>query len=83
MIITCKKCNTSFNLDESLLKQTGSRVQCSKCNNIFIVYPTEFKYKSDKSTALRVRDDFKAKKTQALRISKAEEEQAKQQKRAL
>ncbi len=39
MIVTCKECNTSFNLDEGLVKQTGSKVQCSKCKNIFIVYP--------------------------------------------
>jgi pilus assembly protein FimV len=39
MIITCKNCNTSFNLDESLLKQTGAKVRCSKCTNIFTAYP--------------------------------------------
>ncbi len=39
MIITCKNCNTSFNLDESLLKPTGSNVRCSKCANIFTAYP--------------------------------------------
>ncbi|MBW2568738.1 MAG: zinc-ribbon domain-containing protein [Deltaproteobacteria bacterium] len=39
MIITCKNCNSSFNLDESLLKPTGSEVRCSKCANIFTAYP--------------------------------------------
>ena len=39
MIITCKKCDASFNLDESLLKPTGSKVRCSKCNEIFVAYP--------------------------------------------
>ncbi len=39
MIITCEKCNAKFNLDENLLKQTGSKVRCSKCQNIFLVYP--------------------------------------------
>jgi len=39
MIITCENCNTSFNLDESLLRQTGSKVRCSKCKNIFTAYP--------------------------------------------
>ena len=39
MIITCEKCSTKFNLDENLLKQTGSKVRCSKCQNIFLAYP--------------------------------------------
>lgn len=39
MIITCEKCDTSFNLDESLLKQTGSKVRCSKCKHTFLAYP--------------------------------------------
>jgi predicted Zn finger-like uncharacterized protein len=39
MIITCEKCYAKFNLDENLLKQTGSKVRCSKCQNIFLAYP--------------------------------------------
>ena len=39
MIITCEECNTSFNLNESLLKKTGSKVRCSKCQHIFVAYP--------------------------------------------
>ncbi|MFO7883217.1 MAG: zinc-ribbon domain-containing protein [Desulfobacteraceae bacterium] len=39
MIITCEKCGTKFNLDESLLKQEGSKVRCSQCRHIFISYP--------------------------------------------
>jgi pilus assembly protein FimV len=39
MIITCKNCNTSFNLSDELVKDTGSKVKCSKCNYIFQVYP--------------------------------------------
>ncbi|RZB34096.1 MAG: hypothetical protein SRB2_03489 [Desulfobacteraceae bacterium Eth-SRB2] len=39
MIITCKGCNASFNLDESLLKPEGSKVRCSKCKEIFMAYP--------------------------------------------
>jgi pilus assembly protein FimV len=39
MIITCQKCNSSFNLDESLLKPTGSKVRCSKCHKVFTAYP--------------------------------------------
>jgi pilus assembly protein FimV len=39
MIIICKECNASFKLDENLLKPTGSKVRCSKCNEIFTAYP--------------------------------------------
>ena len=41
MIITCKKCDKSFNLDESLLSPTGSKVRCSNCKEVFVAYPPE------------------------------------------
>ena len=41
MIITCEECQASFNLDENLLKPTGSKVRCSKCNKVFVAYPPE------------------------------------------
>ncbi|MBT3311518.1 MAG: hypothetical protein HN379_05940, partial [Desulfobacteraceae bacterium] len=41
MIITCEECSSSFNLDESLLKPTGSKVRCSICKFIFTAYPEE------------------------------------------
>ena len=39
MIITCKECNSSFKVDDGLIKETGSKVKCSKCENIFTAYP--------------------------------------------
>ena len=39
MIITCKECNSSFNVDDSLIKETGSKVRCSKCEHVFVTYP--------------------------------------------
>ena len=39
MIITCKECNSSFNVDGGLIKETGSKVRCSKCETIFLAYP--------------------------------------------
>ena len=39
MFITCQECNTTFRLDESLLKPTGSKVRCSQCRNMFLAYP--------------------------------------------
>ena len=39
MIITCEKCSTRFNLDDSLVNETGSNVRCSVCKHIFTAYP--------------------------------------------
>ncbi|MFO7560002.1 MAG: zinc-ribbon domain-containing protein [Desulfobacterales bacterium] len=39
MIITCEKCDIRFNLNESLLKPSGSKVRCSKCKHVFTAYP--------------------------------------------
>ncbi len=39
MIITCKECSTSFNLDADLLQEGGSKVRCSVCKDIFMAYP--------------------------------------------
>ena len=39
MNITCEECSTTFSLDETILKPSGSKVQCSKCKNIFTAYP--------------------------------------------
>lgn len=49
MIITCNECDTRFNIDESLLKQTGSKVRCSKCKNVFLAYPSSPTEELDKS----------------------------------
>ncbi len=39
MIIQCEKCQTKFNIDESKLKEQGSKVRCSLCKHTFVVYP--------------------------------------------
>ncbi len=39
MIIQCENCKTEFNLDESLIKEGGSKVRCSVCKEIFMAYP--------------------------------------------
>lgn len=39
MIITCGECDSSFVLDDKLIKPNGSKVRCSNCMNIFLVYP--------------------------------------------
>jgi predicted Zn finger-like uncharacterized protein len=39
MIIKCEKCESEFNLNEDLLKKSGSTVRCSICKNVFKVFP--------------------------------------------
>jgi len=39
MIITCETCGTSFRLKSSMVGESGSKVRCSKCQHVFIVYP--------------------------------------------
>ncbi len=41
MIITCEACNTSFNLDDKMLKPTGSKVRCSICTRVFTAFPQQ------------------------------------------
>jgi predicted Zn finger-like uncharacterized protein len=38
MIVTCENCDARFNLDENLIKESGSKVKCSKCNQVVTVY---------------------------------------------
>ncbi|MDX9787222.1 MAG: DUF3426 domain-containing protein [Desulfobacterales bacterium] len=39
MIVSCQNCNARFNLEDGLVKESGSKVRCSKCKHIFLVYP--------------------------------------------
>lgn len=41
MIITCGECDSSFILGDSLVKSSGSKVRCSNCKNVFVVYPAK------------------------------------------
>lgn len=41
MIVTCQSCLRHYKLDESRIKPSGSKVQCSKCRAIFTVYPPD------------------------------------------
>ncbi|MBW2566585.1 MAG: zinc-ribbon domain-containing protein [Deltaproteobacteria bacterium] len=38
MIVTCEKCNTSFDLDDAMIQESGSEVKCSECEHVFQVY---------------------------------------------
>ena len=41
MIIPCESCESTFLLDSSLVKPTGTKVRCSKCREVFRIYPSE------------------------------------------
>ena len=41
MLVTCTECNTSFTVEDRGIKKAGSKVRCSRCKNIFVVYPPE------------------------------------------
>ena len=39
MYVKCKQCNTAYNLDAGFIKNSGTKVRCSACKHIFVVYP--------------------------------------------
>jgi len=41
MMIPCVSCNSMFRLDNIHINTDGSKVRCSKCHDIFMVYPPE------------------------------------------
>jgi predicted Zn finger-like uncharacterized protein len=43
MIVECEECHTKFRLDDTLLKETGSKVKCSICSHEFMVFPPKAK----------------------------------------
>jgi predicted Zn finger-like uncharacterized protein len=59
MIITCEACGTSFKLKTSLVKETGSTVRCSKCQRVFIAYPTSTG--REKSSAFKLDESLESK----------------------
>ena len=41
MIVKCRNCQTKFNIDEALVKKEGTKVRCSRCEKMFLVFPPE------------------------------------------
>lgn len=41
MIVQCQKCETTFKVDEGLIKPTGTRLRCANCKHVFKVYPSD------------------------------------------
>ena len=37
MIISCKNCASKFNVNETLIRESGSKVRCSRCQQVFTV----------------------------------------------
>ena len=68
MIITCNECSTNFNLDDSLVRENGSKVRCSVCKTVFTAYPlpreteqfreTEPDFSSESTPAFEDNHDF-------------------------
>ena len=58
MIIQCEKCRTKFNIDESLLKDAGTKVRCSLCKHTFLVYPPEQVYMEEGETIAFSKDEI-------------------------
>ncbi len=51
MIITCEKCDTRFNLDDSRIPADGVKVRCSRCKHAFFVQLGEAPGASDAEAA--------------------------------
>ncbi len=56
MIIECEKCHTKYNLDENLLKETGSKVRCSRCKHVFTAFPPERELQIEEAPAEELKE---------------------------
>lgn len=74
MFITCQECNTTFRLDERLLKPTGSKVRCSQCRYTFIAAPPRPKSER-KQTAMAPVFDMLTDETPAPAVNEELEDQ--------
>src|SRR5204863_9299054 len=39
VIVTCERCETEFQLDDTRVPESGARVRCSRCKHAFFVIP--------------------------------------------
>ncbi len=69
MIVTCQKCSSRFTLDETILKQEGSKVQCSKCKHTFTVFPPSAKPSAEKDETDEFLKDFMPKDSEPATVS--------------
>ena len=66
MIVTCEECRSKFNLEDSLVRPTGSKVRCSNCKNVFIVYTSSTPETGEDSVGNSVIEDDNKLKPDAL-----------------
>jgi predicted Zn finger-like uncharacterized protein len=72
MIVHCEKCRTKFDLDESKLKEGGSKVRCSVCKHLFTVYPQKQAFLEELEPEALIQDEFE--KTVSLDLKRMLEE---------
>lgn len=53
MIVMCEGCETSFNVDDRMIKPTGSKVRCSKCRHVFVAYPAAMAAEAEEPLTLQ------------------------------
>ena len=54
MLITCEDCNSEFQLDDSLIKEDGVKVKCSKCGKIFMAHaPSSIEMSGEGETGMQ------------------------------
>ena len=58
MIVECEKCKSKFNFDQALIKEEGSKVRCSRCKNIFIVYPPQPESEEDQTLIQNIEEEL-------------------------
>ena len=73
MIIQCEECKTKFNLDESLLKEEGSKVRCTVCQHIFVAYPPKTEPGAGEGQQLVAIDHEDLEETMAIDTSEQQE----------
>jgi len=58
MIIECGQCKSKFELDEGMLKEEGSKVRCSICQNVFTAYPPSTLYDQEQPQDQDIDEDL-------------------------
>ena len=58
MIIQCEECRTKFNMDETFLKDEGTKVKCSQCKHVFVAFPPPEVELEDQQTLVVSEEDL-------------------------
>lgn len=64
MRIACEKCLTEYDLDDTLIREKGSKFRCVKCKHIFMVYPAAIADKKNDTAenGTEIHPDYELKK---------------------